>query len=96
NMIMNRPSEESHAEIRLTFDADGDNYNVVRKISAKQGSEARIEKNGSYLQAQSERVTETVEELLRLDYDTFSRAYIPSRTGLNISLTYRKANGRGA
>ncbi|EQD47402.1 SMC domain protein [mine drainage metagenome] len=91
NMIMNRPSEESHAEIRLTFDADGDNYNVVRKISAKQGSEARIEKNGSYLQAQSERVTETVEELLRLDYDTFSRAVYSEQNGLEYFLDLSKS-----
>ena len=90
NVIMNRPAEETHAEVRLTFDADGSDYRVIRKVSAKQGSEARIEKDGNYLQAQSERVTETIEGILKLDYDTFSRAVYAEQNGLEYFLDLSK------
>jgi exonuclease SbcC len=90
NMIMNRPTEETHAEVRLDFDSEGSEYRVIRKISAKQGSDARIEKDGSYLQTQSERVTETIEEILKLDYDTFSRAVYAEQNGLEYFLDLSK------
>ena len=90
NMIMSRPTEETHAEVRLDFDSDGSEYRVIRKISAKQGSDARIEKDGSYLQTQSERVTETIEEILKLDYDTFSRAVYSEQNGLEYFLDLSK------
>jgi DNA repair protein SbcC/Rad50 len=74
NLISNRPSVQSNAEVKIKFTVGSDEYTVTRKISKKETASANLEKNGSYLQTQSVRVNEEIESLLKLNYDTFSRA----------------------
>ncbi len=90
NIIMNRPSHERSAEVRLVFEAEGSAYCVTRRISPKSPSEAVLEHDGRYLQTQPERVTETIQELLKVDYDTFSRAIYAQQNQLNYFLDLAK------
>ncbi|MGC8648860.1 MAG: AAA family ATPase [Candidatus Micrarchaeia archaeon] len=89
NLITNRPKKEDNAKIILTFSVDGDTYKVIREITPK-GSSAKLEKNGVYLQAQSTKVTEEVERLLKIDYDTFSRVIYSEQNGLDYFLNLTK------
>ncbi len=91
NIIMNRPSLAEFSEVRLTFEIDGNTYLVTRKLNMNASSEARIEKNGTYLQTQPERVTEVIEQLLKLDYDTFSRAVYAHQNQLEYFLDLPKS-----
>jgi DNA repair protein SbcC/Rad50 len=74
NLISNRPSVEDNAEVRIKFTIDSDEYTVSRKITRKESGAAKLEKNGDYLQTQSVRVNEEIENIIKIDYDTFSRA----------------------
>lgn len=74
NLISSRPDVQENAEVKIKFDVGGDEYVVTRKISRKDTASAKLEKNGNYLQTQSVRVNEEIENLLKLNYDTFSRA----------------------
>jgi exonuclease SbcC len=89
NLITNRPKKEDNAKITLTFNVDGDTYKVIREITPK-GSLARLEKNGAYLQAQPTKVTEEIERLLKIDYDTFSRVIYSEQNGLDYFLNLTK------
>ncbi len=91
NIIMNRPSLAEFSEVKLTFEIDGNIYLVTRKLNMNASSEARIEKNGAYLQTQPERVTEVIEQLLKLDYDTFSRAVYAHQNQLEYFLDLPKS-----
>ena len=73
-LVTNRPFQENDAEVALNFTVGVDTYRVVRKVSSKGSTTSRLEKNGEYLQTQTERVSEEIESILKVDYDTFSRA----------------------
>ncbi len=88
-IISTRPAPQSEAEVRLEFGAAGDRYTVVRKIGAR-GSSARLEKNGAYLQSQPKKVTEEIEHVLKIDYDTFSRAIYAEQNRLEYFLELRE------
>ncbi len=90
NIISSRPSREDSSEVRLQFGADGDTYTITRCISRGGGTTARLEKNGSYLQAQPERVNEEIEHLLKVDYDTFSRVIYSEQNRLAYFLELAK------
>jgi len=84
-LITNKPKKENEALVSLTFTVDNDVYKVTRKITEK-GSTAKLEKNGAQIQAQSTKVTEEIERLLKLDYDTFSRVIYSEQNGLDYFL----------
>ena len=94
-LILNKPDQENEATVKVNFTSGDDSYTVTRKITREQGTTAKLEKNGSYIQAQPERVNEEIERLLSVDYDTFSRVVYSERTGSIISLNCRRATGRG-
>jgi exonuclease SbcC len=91
-LITNRPREESGAEVKLTFTVGQERYTVSRKLSRKDSSFARIEKGGSYLQTQAERVNEEISSLLKIDYDTFSRAIYAEQNRLDYFLELAKGD----
>src|SRR5947209_7749893 len=67
DIITSRPSQQSDASIKLKFVLDGNEYAVQRNISLEEGTKATIERNGSYLQSQSQRVNEEIEKILKVD-----------------------------
>ncbi len=90
-VIMNRPEEMRNAEVRLVFDIDNDEYAVTRKISVNSESEAILEKNGNNVQSQPKRVNEAISELLKVDYDTFTRAVYAQQNQLDYFLDLSKS-----
>ena len=91
-LISNRPKAEDSAEVRLTFTVGSDRYTVYRKLSKKESTFARLEKGGTYLQTQAERVNEEIEGLLKIDYDTFSRAIYAEQNRLDYFLELAKGD----
>ncbi|NYZ74685.1 SMC family ATPase, partial [Candidatus Micrarchaeota archaeon] len=74
-VVMQRPAKFSKAEVSLEF-AVGDKTFVVSRAISDGASEAFLrDKLGSLLEGpQSQRVTETVEKLLKVDYELFTRS----------------------
>ena len=90
DIISSRPSVEDSAEVRLAFTIDGNEYTVTRKISRKDPSSAKLERNGEYLQTQPARVNEEIEALIKVDYDTFSRAVYAEQNRIDYLLELTK------
>ncbi len=91
NLIKNRPSREKSAEVRISFQVGHDRYTVTRALTDSGSTTAKLEKNGSYLQAQPIRVNEEISSILKLDYDTFSRAVYSEQNGLDYFLNIAKS-----
>jgi exonuclease SbcC len=91
NLISSRPVQQDDAEVRLVFDSEGQEYAVTRKISNSKNT-ARLEKNGAYLQTQPTKVTEEIESLLKIDYDTFARAVYAEQNGIDYFLELPKGD----
>ncbi|MGC8572300.1 MAG: AAA family ATPase [Candidatus Micrarchaeia archaeon] len=85
NLITDRPQKEESAEVSLIFTVGNDEYKVTRVISKKE-SDAKLEKNGSYIQSQSKKVTSEIEHLLKIDYDIFSKVIYSEQNGLDYFL----------
>ena len=92
----NRPTFEDKAEVEITFDIGDDIYVIKRIVKRGKSSEALIEKNGKYLQTQPERVNEEIASLLKIDYDTFSRAIYAEQNRLDYFLELRKGERKKA
>ena len=91
-LILNKPNQENEAEVRVNFTSGDDSYTVIRKITKEQGTTAKLEKNGAYVQAQPERVNEEIERLLNVDYDTFSRVVYSEQNRLDYFLELPKGD----
>ncbi len=89
-LITNRPKQEEEAEVKLKFSTDNDEYVVTRKIGSS-GNSARLDKNGSYFQTQATKVTEEIEQALKLDYDTFARVVYAEQNRLDYFLELPKS-----
>ncbi|MEM0154538.1 MAG: SMC family ATPase [Methanothrix sp.] len=90
DIIMNRPKKKDSAGVELELVLGDDTYKIYRTISRSKKAEAKIEKNGQYLQTQSERVNEEIESLLKINYDVFSRAIYSEQNKLDYFLELRK------
>ncbi len=94
-LVRNKPGQERSAQVKLEFSVDGAKYVVTRDVFAdNKPATATIQKDGTYLQSQPQRVTEEIERLLKIDYDLFSKAVYSEQNNLNyfvdISPTDRK------
>jgi exonuclease SbcC len=66
--------KKHHASVTASFRADQDEYAVTRKIGEEAASEAFLRKNGVLVDGpQPNRVTESVEGILGVDYELFTR-----------------------
>lgn len=92
NLISSRPNVESKAEVKLKFTIGDEEYTVVRKIGKNEITSAKLEKNGHYLQTQSARVNEEIESLIKIDYDTFSRAIYSEQNRISYFLELTKSD----
>ncbi|VVC02513.1 DNA double-strand break repair Rad50 ATPase [Candidatus Burarchaeum australiense] len=87
DIITNRPAEKEEARVELDFDADGTTYTAVRAIGRKKGSGLAELRTGSKLiESGPERVNESVEKLLKLDYDLFTRAIFSEQNRIDYFL----------
>ncbi len=88
-IVSNRPTAEEEAEVQLSFNVGDDDFTVTRRIGPK-GTTSRLDKNGSYLQTQPSKVTEEMERILGMDYDTFSRTIYSEQNRLDYFLDLEK------
>ena len=85
DVITSRPEAAQSATVKLSMDVDGHTYTITRNITQK-GADAKLEIDGKYLQAQAERVNEEISSILKLDYQTFSRAVYSEQNNLEYFL----------
>ncbi|MCL4372371.1 SMC family ATPase [Candidatus Marsarchaeota archaeon] len=90
DIIMSRPEVKHSASVELTMKIGEDVYRITRTINKSKKADAKIEKNGKYLQTQPERVNEEIESILKIDYDVFSRAVYSEQNRLDYFLELRK------
>ncbi|MGI0100823.1 MAG: AAA family ATPase [Candidatus Micrarchaeaceae archaeon] len=90
NLISDRPEIADSAEVKIKFNVGDDDYAITRMISRKDGTTAKLEKNGRYMQTQSERVNEEIENLIKIDYDVFSRAVYAEQNRIDYFLELSK------
>ncbi len=91
-IIKSRPAQEQEAVVRLSFSVGKDVYDIERRIALNGTTKAVLNKNGEYLQSQPQRVTETVEKVLKVEYDLFSRAVYSEQNRLDYFLELRAAD----
>ncbi|MFH8086496.1 MAG: SMC family ATPase [Candidatus Aenigmatarchaeota archaeon] len=91
-IIMNKPVEKNRAEVEVFFEVDGKIYSVKRIIEkGKRTAYSELREEGRLLEApDSRRVTETVEKILKVDYDLFTRAIYSEQNALDYFLTIPK------
>lgn len=89
DIIKNIPAQEQEAEVKLSFNIGADNYVVDRKIAFNGSASATLLKNGLIVQSQPQRVNEFITDVLKLDYDLFSKAIYSEQNGLDYFLELR-------
>jgi exonuclease SbcC len=89
DMIMKKPTEKSSAEIEIFLKLDGNDYSVKRIIEKGRGTTySEIRENGKLLEAPStSRVTEIVENILKINFELFSKAIYSEQNSLDYFLT---------
>lgn len=90
DMIMKKPKQQRFAEVKVEFDSNGDSCSVKRRIEKGKSTSAEFRKNGGLVEMQSQKVTEEVEKILKVDYDLFTRAVYSEQNQLDIFLTIPK------
>jgi len=91
-IIMNKPSVKDQAEVVVDFSIDDRNYSVMRVIERGKGTTySEIREGDKLLDApNSQRVTELVEKILKVNYDLFSKAIYSEQNRLDYFLTLPK------
>jgi DNA repair exonuclease SbcCD ATPase subunit len=76
----------------VTFTNDEKEYTVSREITRGHGSSAEVRDGGTLVEGNnSQRVTERVEEMLKIDYDLFSRAVYSEQNNIDYFLEIPKS-----
>ncbi len=88
-LVMQRPKKHTAAEIELEFELDGKDYRILRKIGERTTS-AQIFEGARLLEAQTSRVTELIEGILKIDYDLFSRIIYAEQNRIDYLLNLPK------
>jgi len=89
DMIMKKPIEKSSAEVEIFLKIDGNDYSVKRVIEKGRGTTySEIRENGKLLEAPStSRVTEIIENILKINFELFSKAIYSEQDSLDYFLT---------
>lgn len=91
DIIMKKPVKKNHAKVTLTFEYNGDEFTVSRKIERGRGTtEVTLRKNGSLVEVSAARVNEFLNNLLKIDYDLFSRAIYSEQNKIDYFLQIPK------
>jgi len=94
DVIMNKPIEKDKASLSVSFQINGDTYTVKRIVERGKGTTySEIRRNDKLLEApNSQRVTETVEKVLKVNYELFSKAIYSEQNALDYFLTIPKGD----
>lgn len=92
DLIMKKPSEKDIAEVEATFQLNGSTYSVKRIIEKGKGTTySEIREDGKLLDSpNSQRVTEALSQILKINYDLFSKAIYSEQNALDYFLTIGK------
>ena len=90
DIIRKGAGKGSAAIVKLGFSSGDDEYVVTREISGSHSS-AKLEKNGKYMQSQPVKVTEEIENIIKVDYESFARVVYSEQNGLEYFLGLRAA-----
>ena len=92
DIIMKKPFEKNSSEVELSFQLNGTSYSVKRIIEKGKGTTiSEIRENGKLLESpNSQRVTELVEKILKVNYELFSKAIYSEQNALDYFLTLPK------
>jgi exonuclease SbcC len=85
DVITNKPSRAKEARVLLEFLMNGKKYSVLRVVERGKGTTySEIRENDKLLESSSnQRVTERVEEILKMDYELFSRAVYSEQNAID-------------
>jgi len=88
DIIMNKPSVKDQAEVEVEFKIDGKTYSVMRTIERGKGTTySEIREGDKLLDApNTQRVTELVEKILKINYELFSKAIYSEQNALDYFL----------
>jgi len=88
DIIMNKPSVKDQAEVVVDFEVDGKNYSVMRTIERGKGTiYSEIREGDKLLDApNTQRVTELIEKILKVNYELFSKAIYSEQNALDYFL----------
>lgn len=89
DIIMNKPILKDTTEVEVSFTISGRNYSVMRVIERGKGTTySEIREGDKLIDApQTQRVTETVEKILKINYELFSKAIYSEQNALDYFLT---------
>jgi exonuclease SbcC len=91
DVIMSKPFPQKTAEVMVEFEMDGKKYSVLRRIERGRGSTyAEIKEDGKILEVGPARVTQTIEKILKVSYELFSKAIYSEQNSLDYFLTLGK------
>ena len=87
-VIMKKPIIKNRAEVEVSFKSNGKLYTVKRIIERGKGTTySELREDGKLIEApNSQRVTELVEKILKVDYDLFSKAIYSEQNALDYFL----------
>ncbi len=88
DVIMSKPHLKDKAEVTVSFALNGDEYSVFRAIERGKGTTySELRKGEKLIDApQAQRVTEQIQDLLKIDYELFSKAIYSEQNGLDYFL----------
>jgi exonuclease SbcC len=89
DVIMNKPDIKDTSEVEVSFNMEGRNFSVMRVIERGKGTTySEIREGDKLIDApQTQRVTETVEKILKVNYELFSKAIYSEQNALDYFLT---------
>ncbi|MEM5799500.1 MAG: AAA family ATPase [Candidatus Aenigmatarchaeota archaeon] len=89
DLITNKPEKATETRIKLEFSYNGKDYSVLRVLERGKGttySEIRVktgEKDILLESVSSQRVTDEIKKILKIDYELFSRAIYSEQNGID-------------
>jgi len=92
DILMKKPVEKEKGEVEITFELNNSLYSVRRVIEKGKGtSYCELKENGKIIDSpSSQRVTESVEKILKVNYELFSKAIYAEQNALDYFLTIPK------
>ncbi len=91
DVIMNKPIKKDYAEVELFFEIDGKKYSVKRRIERRKSTHAELRIDGKLVEVSPQRVTEMIEDILKVDFDLFTRAIYSEQNRIESFLTISKS-----
>lgn len=92
DVIMKKPQMKDRAEVEIEFEIDGESYAAKRIVERGNGTTySEIRQGGKVLESSSaQRVTETIEKILKVSYELFSKAIYAEQNNIDYFLTLGK------